>query len=837
MRIIIKNLLTVSFLFVFSLSTLATTYYIDFDSGSDTNDGLLTTTAWKHAPGDENASNNAASVKLLPGDTILFKGGVNYRGSVSVPASGAENSLIHYIGDSWPGLEGVKAIVDGSEQLTGWKSEGSDIYSADIPIEYQGKLTPFTINLHEFNYGTGDDEFLWISQDPNPDDWFFFDDYSKFFTVSNQNLSRTSITDTINFNQTDSNYWKNSSILVWVNPNAIVIRDVKNFNPGTQTITFDSLAANAIYEDERDQYYAIYNSVKALDQKGEYFINLSENKIYLYPRHPESIDSSVSFSARKYGINVNGKSFIEIRGFSVKKFSGSLSGEGMAIGCHSLAYLTVDHIIIRNNEVIHNRHADKGNSVFLSHAINSVVENNLVSYNPRMRGILLTNSDNVLVKNNNVIRSGSTSIGFFTVTNSQILNNVVSESKGSHANGITVYLGCKNVLVANNIVTQSNNPMTLQDAGNIYFINNIIDADKNANGFNEWSRTTGGPWASGEIVFLNNTIVNTQNHNAVSIGASATDKVVNDTLIIPANTYVFINNIIDGGASHASVLRSHNIYTGLLWNQNTNYGWSLSEGESVVADPAQLFKDSEQSDFHLNDSSRAINKGIDVSQYYPKTLFPDCDFSFDFDDIRRPQGDSMDIGAYEYNPNIPDNLTVNDTIFNFGETGCFNAYDTITVAGGDITVEFRNGSSVDLIAEQSIIFLPGFHAVEGCSMNASITTDRTFCDGVSGSSLVNQPFKKSLEKESFWEKQVVIPGEKFVKIFPNPSNGRFTIELSNFENGASINVYNILGAKIYQSASKIKDNYEINLPGLKRGIYIVKVTGEKEQVTKKISVN
>jgi len=48
-------------------SVSAVTYYVDFAAGSDGSDGLLPSTAFKHCPGDGNATGNAAVAALQPG--------------------------------------------------------------------------------------------------------------------------------------------------------------------------------------------------------------------------------------------------------------------------------------------------------------------------------------------------------------------------------------------------------------------------------------------------------------------------------------------------------------------------------------------------------------------------------------------------------------------------------------------------------------------------------------------------------------------------------------------------------------------------------------------------
>ena len=47
-----------------TLPTRTPTYFVDFDSGQDSADGKTQGTAWKHAPGDTNATGTPAAAKL-----------------------------------------------------------------------------------------------------------------------------------------------------------------------------------------------------------------------------------------------------------------------------------------------------------------------------------------------------------------------------------------------------------------------------------------------------------------------------------------------------------------------------------------------------------------------------------------------------------------------------------------------------------------------------------------------------------------------------------------------------------------------------------------------------
>ena len=102
-------------------SARATTYYVDFDEGRDTGDGMSKDTPWQHAPGDPAVAKQSipGRTALKPGDTVLFKGGVAYRGGIEVVASGETGRPITYKGDGWPGLETKRAIIDGSDPPAG----------------------------------------------------------------------------------------------------------------------------------------------------------------------------------------------------------------------------------------------------------------------------------------------------------------------------------------------------------------------------------------------------------------------------------------------------------------------------------------------------------------------------------------------------------------------------------------------------------------------------------------------------------------------------------------------------------------------------------------------
>jgi alpha-tubulin suppressor-like RCC1 family protein len=186
-------------------------------------------------------------------------------------------------------------------------------------------------------------------------------------------------------------------------------------------------------------------------------------------------------------------------------------------------------------------------------------------------------------------------------------------------------------------------------------------------------------------------------------------------------------------------------------------------------------------------------------------------------------------------PLIPENLNVDKTTISNGDSKCFNAYKIITVAGSGTSVVFASGSSVNVIAGQYILFLPGFHSVEGSYVDAHITTTSSFCETES-SSIVSLPVEKSISEDFGIQDDINPISVKSVKVYPNPNNGRFNLVLENFEGICKIKVYNTLGATIYEASANNTSNIEINLPYVKKGIYFVSVISGKEQFNKKVVI-
>jgi hypothetical protein len=605
---------------LFSTDVMATTYYVDYVRGDDALAGTSEATAWKHAPGDENAVAAARAVTLVPGDTVLLKGGVTYRGSIHVPASGEQASPITYKGDGWG--QG-KAIVDGSaafgdqwtrcasaEELRGNRNYRS-IYYTTAPEGYG-----FIAGTYE------NSEFIYPSQDPTPSDPFHFDRIDQLRVIPGDDAAvsqtNSSITDPRHFTQEDPDYYEGASVLVWHQPNVTRLYKITGFDPATHTIRHEKVGGAGIYKG-RNTYYAIINHPACLSGPGQYWLDQKTGSLYVWPRHGVPSDNEYSVVAAETGLNAGGRQHLVIEGFIVQKFVfGIRAGER-----------GTSDVVIRNN-VVRNL---KSNDKYAIHAggVNMKVINNRVIDCQRAVGILAGGKD-VVIRGNTVQRTSRQGIWLMGAEHCQVVDNTVVEIAGTHSNGISLYLFSKDVLIAGNRILKTGSALTYHGNGNkspksegLIIYNNLVDGAANS-------------WGS--------------NMGAVTI--------VNNTFLGPANVggdsdrQVFVNNIVQAGGN--GTVRSHNLYTALArWQKpggrNT---WSLADGEIDWSGKSRgdIFRDLAGGDYRLKPGSPALGSGADPTQYLPTALFPDYNFSKDIEGNPLARDGKWSIGAFGYGQDV-----------------------------------------------------------------------------------------------------------------------------------------------------------------------------------------
>jgi hypothetical protein len=184
------------------------------------------------------------------------------------------------------------------------------------------------------------------------------------------------------------------------------------------------------------------------------------------------------------------------------------------------------------------------------------------------------------------------------------------------------------------------------------------------------------------------------------------------------------------------------------------------------------------------------------------------------------------------NPLVPVTVDLtNITIVN-GQTNCYSATQTITVAGNNTSYIVDPGGSVTMIAGQNIRFLPGTTILNGGYLHSYITTTGTYC-GAHAPAIVNAPAEIT---ES-------IPGpiseSDFFKVYPNPTNDRFTLETTVADEFIRqvVLVYSMMGSLIVKDEVLGNVKKEYSLADQPVGIYIVRVIKDGQSGTVKVIRN
>ncbi len=180
------------------------TYYVDFSGGDNQSDGLTAQTAWKHSPGDRNATGAPATVELQPGDTIVLKGGVQYFGEIELSVSGSEGKPITLDGNTAGTFGQGRAILDGARMITNWRRctsaeqvqgnpQWNKIWYADLDVDLTSNFNQDRFMTHRdagearqapwqrLFLVDGERQILPIAQRPKPSDPFYPDLPADFY--------------------------------------------------------------------------------------------------------------------------------------------------------------------------------------------------------------------------------------------------------------------------------------------------------------------------------------------------------------------------------------------------------------------------------------------------------------------------------------------------------------------------------------------------------------------------------------------------------------------------------------------------------------------------------
>ncbi len=174
----------------------------------------------------------------------------------------------------------------------------------------------------------------------------------------------------------------------------------------------------------------------------------------------------------------------------------------------------------------------------------------------------------------------------------------------------------------------------------------------------------------------------------------------------------------------------------------------------------------------------------------------------------------------------PQDLTIQGITVPNGTSNCYNALQTITVAGGVTTFIVENGGSAILIAGVKISFLPGTKVNQGGYLHGYITTNGQYCNALPAA-----PVTAAIE-----EPIGITPDGVMFKVYPNPTTGKFTVELTDGQltGNGHVEVYGTCGERILSEVMNGENRREFSLSGKPVGLYYVRVVNGSKGATKKL---
>jgi hypothetical protein len=187
-------------------------------------------------------------------------------------------------------------------------------------------------------------------------------------------------------------------------------------------------------------------------------------------------------------------------------------------------------------------------------------------------------------------------------------------------------------------------------------------------------------------------------------------------------------------------------------------------------------------------------------------------------------GNSVECVVHYNGSEVPTTLTLEGIAVEIDDVMCFGASEVLTVS--DVIV--KAGGDLTLIAGQSVKLLPGFRVEEGGYLHAYISD--TYCANPT-------PLVIAKDSESTLpEVTTEIPEEhSLFRVYPNPTLSTFTLDMYDFENEITVEIYNMVGAKIMSKEVSGFSKYTFDLSNQQNGIYIIRVLkGNKTAVERVI---
>ena len=451
-------------------------YWVDYDGGDDNAASISRDSAWKHAPGDPAATGAAAQVVLAPGDRVIFASGVRYRGALTIEARGTAEKPIIIMGENGD----RSAVIDGSDPVQsiakchsqascGGAAEWAKLHIIGLAEKVGPGATLF-----------GASGALTEAQWPDPSDSFYADATKDLAEVAADVVMQgrvpvpPEIAEPLKFGDP-------VRVALWIRSNRIeelpatlVADDHVRFEPD----------ARKIYSD-RASRFALRGHPSLISRAGEYAILPGGRAIVAWLGEGST---QVTLATGRKGIDLAKSAHIRVEGLSFENMAdvpGSVrSGIPIAV-----QRAPAENLTIVNNRFANLKLNNGQGAVTMQRVTGLSVDGNSFNTIAFGSGMRISNSQQIQVRENRISRIGRTGIMLMGDQGALIAANDIRDVLGIHGNGISVYLGNRDIRVVANTVVDAYQPATFHgnrdkqpEARGIVFERNLFVATPDAVG-------------------------------------------------------------------------------------------------------------------------------------------------------------------------------------------------------------------------------------------------------------------------------------------------------------------------------------------------------------------
>ncbi|MDF3079320.1 MAG: parallel beta-helix repeat containing protein [Sphingobacteriaceae bacterium] len=383
-------------------SLFAANYYFSSSTGNDqytSQQARSPQTPWKTL-----SKLNSFFANIMSGDSILFKRGETFEGTITVTKSGGFYAPINFGAYG----QGAKPVLTGFTTLSNWKLVGSGIYEA--PCTSDGTI--LVINGEQKAMG----------RYPN----------SGYLSYESH-VNNTSITD----NQSLATNWTGGEVVIRKNRWTIEKSAITSQSGGTLTYATGSKATPT-----NNYGYFIQNHAKTLDQFGEWYYDAARKVMMVYFGSTSPSTLSVKTSSAATLIDIRSVGFINFDGLA---FTGA--------GLNAFKISNSKNVTIKNSSV----QFAGAEALFVSYSpaftlTNSSITNSFGAINLDAGCTTATVTGNTIKDISLIAGSGKSGLGIYSAMLTFGDNALIEKNTFENIGYNGIYLGGNSSTVKNNFI-------------------------------------------------------------------------------------------------------------------------------------------------------------------------------------------------------------------------------------------------------------------------------------------------------------------------------------------------------------------------------------------------